>query len=292
MIGRKSVSSSPSSSSSSLKPSRSGVVLGLQLLLGDRRRPRPRTVPWRCRARHRSGTRRRPRGPSSSSWSHSFLALMLPGLVLARAGPGTSRSRPAAASCRAVRRVGARRLGEVLPAVEVGVGLQVGLPGVLDRRLEGHHQHLLGAELLGELVGGEGLAEAHLGVPQEARHRVRVLVPDRVEVGVRLVDGLGLLRPHRERLVVGAGELQPGAQLGDRRPARRPACSASTPRVRRVLRSPCRSGARAHRGRENTDPSSRSAELVEVERVVLDQRGLAAAAPTRDLTRPAWSARP
>jgi hypothetical protein len=102
-----------------------------------------------------------------------------------------------------------------LPAVEVDVGFEVGLPGILHGGLERHHQHPLGAELLGELVGGEGLAEAHLRVPEEARDGVHVLLPDGVEVGVRLFDRLGLLPPHRERLVMRAGEPLPGAQLGE-----------------------------------------------------------------------------
>ena len=114
-----------------------------------------------------------------------------------------------------LRRVAAGVAGEVLPAVEVHVGFEVGLPRILHGGLEGHHQHALGAELLGELVGGEGLAEAHLRVPQEARDGVHVLLPDRVEVGVRLVHRLGLLAAHREGLVMRAGELLPGAQLGE-----------------------------------------------------------------------------
>ena len=124
------------------------------------------------------------------------------------ADPGTSRSRRAA-SWRTFGRVAAGVAREVLPAVEVGVGLEVRLPGILHGGLERDHEHPLGAELLGELIGGEGLAEAHLRVPQETRDGVHVLLPDRVEVGVGLVHGLGLLRAHRERLVVRAGELLP-----------------------------------------------------------------------------------
>ncbi len=37
----------------------------------------------------------------------------------------------------------------------------------------------------------------------------------RVEVGVRLLHGFGLLAAHRERLVMRAGEPLPGAQLGE-----------------------------------------------------------------------------
>ncbi len=95
------------------------------------------------------------------------------------------------------------------------MGFEVRLPRILDGGLEGHHEHALGAELLGELVRGEGLAEAHLRVPEEARDGVHVLLPDGVEVGVRLVHGLGLLAAHREGLVMRAGEPLAGAQFGE-----------------------------------------------------------------------------
>ena len=52
-----------------------------------------------------------------------------------------------------LRRVAVGVAGEVLPAVEVHVGFEVRLPSILDGRLESHHEHALGAELLGELVG-------------------------------------------------------------------------------------------------------------------------------------------
>ena len=45
---------------------------------------------------------------------------------------------------------------------------------------------------------------------------MHVFLPDRVEVGVRLVHRRRLLRAHPEGLVVGAGERLTGAQLGDR----------------------------------------------------------------------------
>ena len=107
--------------------------------------------------------------------------------------------------------------GEVLPAVEVGVRLQIGLPGILNCGLEGHHEGTLGAEPLGQLVGGEGLPKAHLGVPQEPWYRVRVLGPDGLVVALGLIDGADLLRAHRERLVMGAAELHARTQLNDRR---------------------------------------------------------------------------
>ncbi|OQA29695.1 MAG: hypothetical protein BWY59_00135 [Verrucomicrobia bacterium ADurb.Bin345] len=104
---------------------------------------------------------------------------------------------------------------QVLPAVEIDVGFEIRLPRVLHGGLEGDHEHALGAELLGELVGGEGFAEAHLRVPQEARHRVHVLLPDGVEIGVGFLDGRALLGAHRKRLVVRAGEIPAGAQFGE-----------------------------------------------------------------------------
>jgi hypothetical protein len=73
----------------------------------------------------------------------------------------------------------------------------------------------LAPSFFGELVGGEGLAEAHLRVPEEARDGVHVLLPDGVEVGVGLVHGLGLLAAHREGLVMRAGEPLAGAQFGE-----------------------------------------------------------------------------
>ena len=51
----------------------------------------------------------------------------------------------------------------------------------------------------------------------EPRHRLSVLRPDRLVVVFRLLNGTGLLRAHRERLVVSTSELHAGTQLGDRR---------------------------------------------------------------------------
>jgi hypothetical protein len=91
------------------------------------------------------------------------------------------------------------------------MAFEVCLPRILDGGLERDHQHALGAELLSQLIRGERLAEAHLRVPEEARDGVHVLLPDRVEVGVRLVHGLDLLTAHREGLVMRAGEPLAGA---------------------------------------------------------------------------------
>src|SRR5438309_93547 len=94
--------------------------------------------------------------------------------------------------------------------------LKVALPRVLHRRLESHHEYADSTKLLGELIGSEGLPEAHLRVPKEARDRVHVLLPDRVEVSMRPVDSFGLFTAHREREVMSADESQPLLQLRDR----------------------------------------------------------------------------
>ena len=74
-------------------------------------------------------------------------------------------------------------------------------------------RHALGAEFLGELIAGEGLTEPHLRVPKEAGDAMHILLPDRVEVRVRLVDSLGLLPAHRKGLVMRACEPLACAQL-------------------------------------------------------------------------------
>src|SRR5690606_31546820 len=98
------------------------------------------------------------------------------------------------------------------------MGLQVGLPCVLDSRFERDDQDTSSSETFGELIGRKGLAEAHLRIPQEPWHHAWVLAPDRLIVILSPLDGEGLLGSHRERLEVRAGKLYSGAQLDDRRP--------------------------------------------------------------------------
>ena len=76
------------------------------------------------------------------------------------------------------------------------------MPCILHGRLEGHHQDPLGSHALSELIRGEGLAKTHLRVPQEPRHCGRIFLPDRLEITDGLVYRPGLLRSHREGLVV------------------------------------------------------------------------------------------
>ena len=56
-----------------------------------------------------------------------------------------------------------------LPTLEVHMCLQVFLPSTLYGGLEGQHEDALPLHLPGQLIGGEGLAEAHLAVPKIVR---------------------------------------------------------------------------------------------------------------------------
>jgi hypothetical protein len=58
---------------------------------------------------------------------------------------------------------------------------RIRLPCVFHRRLEGQHKHSPGSKRTRELIGSEGLAETHLGVPEEARNGVLILRPDASE---------------------------------------------------------------------------------------------------------------
>ncbi len=113
-------------------------------------------------------------------------------------------------------RVAPGRARDVLPAIEVDMALEVGLPGVFDGRLEGDDEHAPGLETFGEVIGGEGLAETHLRVPEELGHGIRVFGPPVLEVGVGLLDGTLLLVAHAEGRVMRAGVGLAGAQFGDR----------------------------------------------------------------------------
>lgn len=85
-----------------------------------------------------------------------------------------------------------------LPSLEVDVRGEVLLPRRLHRRLEGQHQNTSEPHVLGELVGGEGLPEAHLGVPQELWRSCAALALDGAEVLLGLLHRRRLLRPHPE----------------------------------------------------------------------------------------------
>ena len=54
---------------------------------------------------------------------------------------------------------------EILPALKVHVASQVFTPGVLHGGFKCDDEDALGTHAFGELIGGEGLAEAHLRIP-------------------------------------------------------------------------------------------------------------------------------
>ncbi len=59
--------------------------------------------------------------------------------------------------------------GDDLPAGNVHMRAQVFLPDALHDGLESQHKNLLPAHTFSQLIGGKGLAEAHVGVAQEVR---------------------------------------------------------------------------------------------------------------------------
>ena len=86
-----------------------------------------------------------------------------------------------------------------LPALEVHMRHQILAPRRLDGRLECQHEDALRPEPFGELIGGEGLAEAHLRVPQELRRSPDALLHRRALVIANgLLDRGALLRTHLE----------------------------------------------------------------------------------------------
>ena len=112
--------------------------------------------------------------------------------------------------------VAVRVARDELPPVKVDVTLEVGLPRVLDRGLEGQHEHATHVHPLGELVGGKGLAKAHLGVPEELGRVVASRKLAAPEVRHGLLDGVALLGAHPKVLgatilvVAAVADLEPG----------------------------------------------------------------------------------
>lgn len=90
--------------------------------------------------------------------------------------------------------------GDELPALEIHVRQQVLTPCGLHRRFEGEDQHTLHAHFLCKLIGRKGLAEAHLGVPQEFRCSAAAFLIGRFEIPHRHVNGKFLFRTHGEGL--------------------------------------------------------------------------------------------
>ena len=113
-----------------------------------------------------------------------------------------------------IRRVGGVP-GDELPALEIHVGHQILPPGGLHGGLECQDQHPLHPHPLRQLIGGEGLAEAHFGVPEELGRPVAVSVVDGAEICDGLVHRVPLLLPHGEGLCAGLVILPPGADGHD-----------------------------------------------------------------------------
>jgi len=93
------------------------------------------------------------------------------------------------------------------------MGFKIRLPSILHGGFEGQHQHAASSHLLRQLVGGEGLAEPHLRVPEEAWDGGGVLLPAGLIIGIGLLDSACLLVARRKILVMGAGELLAGTKL-------------------------------------------------------------------------------
>ena len=102
--------------------------------------------------------------------------------------------------------------GDELPALEILMGHQVRFPGIAYGGLEGQHQQACPAHAPGQLVGGEGLAEAHLAVPKEVGRLIGTFPAALLEVGCGFVHGGLLFGAHPEGL--GTGHI-PGAVLAE-----------------------------------------------------------------------------
>ena len=90
-------------------------------------------------------------------------------------------------------------IGDKLPAIEIHMGHKVFTPCRFNRRFEGQHEDALRPEPFGELIGGEGLAEAHLRVPQKLRRSPDALLHRRaLVIAYGLLDRGALLRTHLE----------------------------------------------------------------------------------------------
>ena len=87
-----------------------------------------------------------------------------------------------------------------LPALKIHVRQQILAPCSLYRRFEGEDQHTLHSHFLCQLIGRKGLAEAHLGVPEEFRRSAAAFLIGRFEILHGHIHGVFLLRTHGEGL--------------------------------------------------------------------------------------------
>ena len=91
-----------------------------------------------------------------------------------------------------------KRSGNKLPAHKIHMGQQVFLPGCLHRWLEGQNQDARVAQLLCQLVGRKGFAEAHFAVPQEFWNPACAFLFRALIISAGQVHRLLLFRPHLE----------------------------------------------------------------------------------------------
>ena len=101
---------------------------------------------------------------------------------------------------------GFRVTSNELPAVEIDVCHQVFFPSLSNGWLEGQHQDACPLHSLCQLIGGEGLSEAHLAVPEKVRCAAPFL-GIALEVGFRFIYRPLLLLPHSEGLVAMPGNI-------------------------------------------------------------------------------------
>ena len=102
-------------------------------------------------------------------------------------------------------------IGDELPAFKVNMRNQIFTPGRFNRWLECQHQNLREPHFLGQLIGGEGLPEAHLCIPQELRCVSRICFLCVLEIAFCPHNSTLLLRTHLEG--PGTGSLCPDAGL-------------------------------------------------------------------------------
>lgn len=96
--------------------------------------------------------------------------------------------------------VGASVSADELPSLKVDVGFEVFLPCGFDGRFEREDQNALHVHALGELVAGEGLAEAHFRVPKELGRIAIAGMLAVAEISLGFLYGSTLLRSHFEGL--------------------------------------------------------------------------------------------
>ena len=89
-------------------------------------------------------------------------------------------------------------VGNELPALEIHMGDKVFTPCRFHGGLESQHQHTLEAHFLRQLIGGEGFAKAHFGVPEKLGGTTGIIILGRLEEPYRVLNSAVLLWTHTE----------------------------------------------------------------------------------------------